>query len=339
MLYYLLKAILKLFGPKRAHDCAISVLRACRHIPFAERILDNKYSHKHPSLSREVLGIKFSNPIGVASGFDRNAEIYSPLSSLGFGFVEVGTVTPLPQSGGHTNSSITVDVPALTISDTSGYKSKGLNVVRANLRKKRSNQIVGCNIGKNSITAEAQAWQDYLKVFRNLYQYADFFSVNVWDMVDFDRNLLRSKEQILAILQPLFEFRLGQNQYRPILMKISPDLTDDEVDVMTDIMIDTPLDGMIATGPSYMMGRSRGVRSKISGRPLAERCKEIVARINERTHGTYPIIGCGGMLCPDDIRRMLAAGASLVEIYSGLVLRGPSILTESLRDLSQEKVD
>lgn len=333
MLYALIKIVLKLFGPNSAHDCAIALLRAIKYIPFVGSLIGNRSLGRHHSLQREVMGITFSNPVGLASGFDRNAETFSSLSNVGFGFVEVGPVTPLPQMGGRSRSSLTLDFENLTISNSAGYISKGLNNVVANLRRKRPNQIVGCNIGKNSITPESQAWQDYLRVFRNLYQYADFFTVNVWDVVDNEHSVLRTKEQILAILQPMFEFRLGQNQYRPILMKISPDLSDEEVDRMTDIMLDTPLDGIVATGPSYHFAGNKTGRKKVCGRPLLERTIQIVSRINERSHSSYPIIGCGGMISSEDVRRMLDAGASLVELHTGFVMRGPSLVTESLKAL------
>jgi len=205
--------------------------------------------------------------------------------------------------------------------------------------------IVGCNIGKNTITPLENQAADYLKVFRNLYQYVDYFSVNVSYNTTFREYVPQSRESIMEILTPLFEFRRGQNQYRPILLKISPDLSDDVIDEMTDIMIDTPLDGIVATNATTSReGLTTDVSElgkigagAVSGAPLTARAIEVVARIYERSKGTYPIIGVGGMMSPADVQAMLNAGATLVQLFTGFVYEGPKLVRDTCRALIEEE--
>ena len=171
---------------------------------------------------------------------------------------------------------------------------------------------------------------DYLRVFRNLYQYLDYFAVNVSYNTTHKQYVPRTREDIMKILEPLFDFRRGQNQYRPILLKISPDLTNEEIDLMTDIMVDTPLDGIIATNatihPEGLKTSKEELRKRgggaVSGAPLTERAIEVVRRVHERCNGTYPIIGVGGLMTGDDVKRMMEAGATLVQVYTGFVYNG-----------------
>ena len=198
---------------------------------------------------------------------------------------------------------------------------------------------MGCNIAKNDFTADDDAPQDYLRLFRPLYQYADYFTVNIARNSSEKPYVPTDREQIMAILQPLFEFRRGQNQYRPILLKISPDLSDEQIDLMTDIMIDTPLDGIVAcagtvgrhglensTNALHAIGRKAGA---LSGTPLRERALEVVRRVHLRAKGTYPIIGCGGISTADDALAMLEAGASLVQVTTEYIYNGE----RSIRDM------
>jgi dihydroorotate dehydrogenase len=219
-----------------------------------------------------------------------------------------------------------------------------------NIRKKNNNIILGCNIGKNTITPTNDAANDYLRVFRNLYQYIDYFSVNVSYNTTHNQYIPRTRESIMKILEPLFEFRRGQNEYRPILLKISPDLTNEEIDLMTDIMVDTPLDGIIATNattqpvqlqtPQEVLNAT-GIGA-ISGTPLTERAIEVVRRIHQRCNGTYPISGSGGIMTEEDAKRMLEAGATLVQVYTGFIYNGlgfPGQLCKSLITPIEETAD
>ena len=336
----LLHIISKIFGAEQAHTVAVLLLRIVDMIPTAKWFMRKIYATEDSRLEREVFGLRFRNPIGLAAGFDRNGEIFRPLSALGFGFVEIGTVTPRPQQG---NPKPRVfNLPDDTaILNRIGLASKGLESVLANVRKEHEGIILGCNIGKNTVTPPDEAAMDYLRVFRNLYQYIDYFAVNVSYNTTHKQYVPRTRESIMKILEPLFDFRRGQNQYRPILLKISPDLTNEEIDLMTDIMVDTPLDGIIATNatthPHGLNTPQESLRKvgigAVSGTPLTERAIEVVRRVYERCNGTYPIIGIGGLMTGEDVKRMMDAGATLVQVYTGFVYNGAGFAGDLCKSL------
>ena len=298
------------------------------------------YAVEDPRLEREVFGMHFRNPIGMAAGFDRNGEVFNELAALGFGFVEIGTVTPLPQTGNPKPRVFRLP-DDVAIMNRVGLCNKGLERVISNIRERNKGLVLGCNIGKNSATAPEDAPQDYLRVFRNLYQYVDYFTVNVSYNTSFKQYVPRTRESIISILEPLFDFRRGQNQYRPILLKISPDLSNEDIDMMTDIMVDTPLDGIVATNGTV---RHTGLTTDaemlkrygsgaVSGKPLTKRSVEVVRRVYERSNGTYPIIGVGGVMTPADAKAMLDAGATLVQVYTGYVYNGPNFVGDICKEL------
>ena len=340
MYRYILKPLLFALNAEHAHTLALMLLRMVGSLPGGKWLLRKLYAVRNPSLEREVYGLHFRNPVGLAAGFDRSADAYRELSALGFGFVEVGTVTPQPESGNPRPRLFRLPDDQAFIHRI-GRVNKGLEQTIINLRRDHEGLVVGCNIGRNIATPPARAVNDCLKCFRNLYQYVDYFTVNVNYNSTWTEFAPKSREEVLELLNPLFEFRRGQNQYRPILMKISPDLDDEEVDLLTDIMIDTPLDGIVATNASATRQNMVSPRDAItacgmgavSGRPLTQRSIEIVRRIVERSKGTYPIIGSGGMMTPQDVRDMLAAGASLVQVYSGFIYGGPSFAGDVCREL------
>ena len=343
-----LHLISRIFGAERAHSLAIWMLRAANKIPVCKWFLRKFYAVKHESLEREVFGLRFRNPIGMAAGFDQNGEVYNSLAAMGFGFVEIGTVTPRPQRGNPKPRVFNLPKDQAILNRT-GLPSKGFETVLKNIRKQHKDVVLGCSIGKNTITPIDDAAKDYLRVFRNLYQYIDYFSVNVSYNTSHSQYIPRTRESIMKILEPLFDFRRGQNEYRPILLKISPDLTNEEIDLMTDIMIETPLDGIIATNtttyplpiqtPQRVLDKT-GLGA-ISGAPLAERSIEIIRRVHERCNGTYPIIGVGGVMTGDDVKRMMEAGATLVQVYTGFVYNGisfPGKLCKSLIPPKEKEV-
>lgn len=343
MIKALLRILTVLVGPERTHSLVVRVLRIVGHLPAGRWMLRKIYAVEHPSLEREVFGMRFKNPIGLAAGFDRNAEAYRELSAMGFGFVEIGTVTPRPQSGNPRPRVFRLNADRAIVNRT-GLANKGLDYVMARLRKKPEGVIVGCNIGKNTITPVDEQAADYLKTFRNLYQHADYFTVNISYNTTFKEYVPQSRESVIEILQPLFEFRRGQDQYRPILLKISPDLPDEVVDLMADIMIDTPLDGIVATNATTSREGFVSLDTKLgdigqgamSGAPLTKRAIEVVARVYARAKGTYPIIGVGGLMTPEDIKAMLDAGATLVQLYTGFVYEGMSLVRKTCKMMIAE---
>jgi len=343
MLYSkIFKPLLFSLPPEQAHHLVLALLSLLGKVPGGRWLLHKLYAADDPSLEREVFGIRFRNPVGMAAGFDRYAHAYRELSAMGFGFVEVGSITPKRQTGNPKPRIFRLDA-ARALLNRVGICSHGLERAVAHLRQPHGSAIVGCNIGKNTATPAEQAPADYLRCFRNLYQYADYFTVNVACDPGQKAASYQTRDNITRILEPLFEFRRGQNQYRPILLKVSPDLSDETIDLMTDIMIDTPLDGIVAVNATISregIDRLAAMRlgaGVLSGRPLTRRALEVVRRIHTRSKGTYPIIGVGGLMTPSDVRAMLDAGASLVQIYTGYIYNGPGYVRDICRSLIDPK--
>ena len=322
---------------ERARRIVLLLLRLAGLVPGGRWLLERCFATEDPSLAREVFGVRFRNPIGVAAGFDRDGEVFAELGALGFGFVEIGTLTPRPQSGNPLPRVFRLPQDEAFIHRT-GFPNRGLETAIRHLRRGHRGVVVGCNIACNAATPVEAAPKDFLKLFRNLYQYVDYFSVNVSGDDIRDEAAVRTNEYLTAILEPLFDFRRGQNRYRPILLKISPDLTDEEIDRVADILIATPLDGIVATsGTRHREGLATAAdeverigAGRLCGRPLTERSIAVVRRSGD----TYPIIGSGGMMTAADVRAMLDAGADLVQLHTGLLYRGPQLLKEVCRSLA-----
>ncbi len=335
-----IKPLLFALPIERAHTLAIRLLRLAGGVPGGRWLLRRNYAVEHVALAREVYGLSFKNPVGLAAGFDVNGESFRELSALGFGFVEIGTVTPRPQEGNPRPRVFRLMRDRATI-NRMGLPNRGLEYVLEQLRGDHYGMVVGCNIGCNRDTLPSKVPNDYLKVFRNLYQYADYFTVNINCDNGTQEETAPSNERLLQILNPLFDFRRGQNQYRPILMKISPDLTDEEVDRMADLMIDTPLDGIVAvSGTNSRQELDTSIASltqvgsgRLGGAPLRRRALQVVQRIYARARGSYPIIGVGGITTAEDAQAMLDAGASLVQIYSSFIYEGPAAAGNICRGL------
>ncbi len=305
--------------------------RTMQRLPLGRYILHALYGIKNSHLGRDVFGIRFHSPIGLAAGIDRNGEIIDSLAAAGFGFVEVGSITPREQgSSPHPYLFRLKKDHALLYN--SQIESAGVEQVIENIKRHRNRIVVGCNIAKNALTDRVDAPREYLRLFRPLYQYVDYFTVNICLNTTAATYIPTDREEIMNILTPLFEFRRGQNQYRPILLKISPDMSDEQIDMMTDIMLDTPLDGIVAVAGTtgryglensadriHRLGRMAG---SVSGRPIQKRALEVVKRIYERSNGTYPIIGCGGIATAKDAQAMIEAGATLVQICTEFIYNG-----------------
>lgn len=332
-MYRFFRSILFRIQPEAVHRMTVRLLRLLHFVPFARRLLRAVYTHRSPALEREVLGLKFPNPIGLAAGFDKDAEVYDMLGALGFGFVEIGTVTPKPQNGNPKPRCFRLPADRAII-NRMGFNNRGVQQAVRNLRRRRPGLIVGGNIGKNTLTPNELAPSDYLKAFRALYDYVDYFVVNVSCPNVASLTALQSKASTVAILEPLKEFRQGQSDYRPILLKISPDLTPEQVDQMIEVADECKIDGIVATNTTtsregLTTDRTRVLeigRGGLSGRPLTERSCETVRYIHRKTEGRLPIIGVGGVMCEEDAEAMLEAGASLVQVYSGLVYEGPGFV-------------
>ncbi len=308
-------------------------LRVVGYVPGGNSILKSLYRVKHSSLEREVLGLKFNNPIGLAAGFDRNGDIIKPLEAIGFGFVEVGTVTCETQ-GGNPRPRMFRLKQDNSLVERVGNSNAGWRAVVKELRRSRKGIVVGCNISSLSDVSEADVVGSYLRTFRNLYQYSDYFTVNLAHINPTYDKAIFSSERINDIIKPLFEFRRGQSEYRPILLKVSPDLTNEQLDEIVEILINTPLDGLVAVmGSNSREGLNsssaiidRVGRGRVCGDYLKERALEVVKYLHKATSGNYPIIGVGGISNGDDAKAMIDAGASLVQIHSSFLHQGPRVV-------------
>lgn len=329
----IIRPLLFKLSPESVHNLTVGMMKFTRMIPGCGYLIRSLFLHRSPQLEREVFGIKFPNPIGLAAGFDKNAEVYEQMANFGFGFVEIGTVTPKPQPG-NTKPRLFRLTDDNAIINRMGFNNLGLANAVKNLRSRDNKIIIGGNLGKNTLTSNENAAADYLKLFRCMYEYVDYFVVNVSCPNIAKMSCLQDKDNLIEILSGLLDFRRGQNQYRPILLKISPDLTQAQVDDSIAVLIESGLDGIVATNTTTSR---EGLKSDpklvesianggLSGAPLTKRSLEMVKYIHEKTEGRYPIIGVGGIMTPQDAQNMLDAGASLVQVYTGFIYNGPSFV-------------
>lgn len=339
----IIRPLLFRIPPEAIHHAIVALLRIVHYIPGARLLLRPVFCLRHPSLEREVFGIRFPNPVGIAAGFDKDAEVFEELYSLGFGFTEVGTVTPKGQPGNPKPRLFRLPLDKAFI-NRMGFNNRGMENAVNNLRHRRRRRIIGGNLGKNTLTPNEAAPADYLKLFRSMYQYVDYFVINVSCPNVANLASLQHKDNLKTILAGLTDFRRGQNQYRPILLKISPDLTNDQIDDMIAVLTECGIDGFVATNtttsreglktdPRVVADIGRG---GLSGGPLTKRSLEVVRYIHEKTEGRFPIIGVGGIMTEDDALAMLDAGASLIQIYTGFIYNGPRFVRRICRRLKLE---
>lgn len=299
----------------------------------------------NPILEREVFGLKFPNPVGIPAGFDKDAEIYNELYNFGFGFVEIGTIPPKAQSGNPKPRVFRV-VNDQAIINRMGFPSKGVKYCVKNLKKgKKHNYILAGNIGKNSATPNDAATDDYLASFRALYDYVDFFVVNLSCPNVKDLTKLQDTKSQTEILEDLTNFRRGQNDYCPILVKISPDLTKEQIDATIEVIKKTNIDGIVATntttsreGLTISQGKIDAIANGgMSGATLTKKAIETVRYIHESTDGVFPIIGVGGIMSVEDAVAMLNAGASLIQVYTGFIYNGPRFARQICKELIRQE--
>ncbi len=335
MLYKkLVRPIFFLLNPEFAHKFVVTVIDLFFLLPFVRSLVNRIFSVHHKSLERELLGLKFANPIGLAAGFDKNADHYNNLAAFGFSFIEVGTVTPKPQPGNPKPRLFRL-VSDHALINRMGFNNKGVNYVKLRLLNRRNpNLIIGGNIGKNTLTPNEKAVDDYLFAFNVLYPYVDYLVVNVSCPNVKDLRLLQELNSLEGILSTLKSARSNFNIYKPILLKLSPDLSNDQLIATVDVAERYEIDGYVATNTSTsrMNLLTPGNRiakignGGLSGKPIAQRATEVIRLIHNHTHGRKPIIGVGGIFTPEDAREKIEAGASLLQVYTGFIYGGPFIV-------------
>jgi len=327
----LIRPILFLFDPEKIHHFTFSFLKFFGSIPFAKNILRALYSFDNPKLERELFGIKFKNPIGLAAGLDKDAKLIDELACLGFGFIEIGTLTPKPQAGNDKPRLFRLPEDQALI-NRMGFNNQGVIAAVERLKKRKSKVIVGGNIGKNKITPNDKAVDDYNYCFEALYPYVDYFVVNVSSPNTPGLRELQEKEPLKNLMLHVKELSSQKEKPKPVLLKIAPDLTPTQLDDIVEILISTKTDGVIATNTTIARERlatSEDTISKmgnggLSGKPLSKRSTEVISYLREKLGKNYPIIGVGGIMSSEDAMEKMKAGADLVQVYTGFIYEGPA---------------
>lgn len=341
-MYRLIKPIFFQFDPEKVHYFVVKRLKWFHeHFPLGQTILRGSFDVNIKGLEREVFGIKFKNPVGLAAGFDKNGEYIEALSDLGFGFIEVGTVTPLPQPGNDKPRMFRLEEDSALI-NRMGFNNKGVDTLAERLRllkSKDSDIVVGGNIGKNKNTPNEDALSDYIKCFDRLFDVVDYFVVNVSSPNTPGLRALQEKEPLMELLNTLQQRNNKNNISRPILLKIAPDLTNEQLDDIVEIVMTTGIAGVIATNTTIdrsSLQSSEPLRSEaggLSGKPLMHRSVEVVKYLSAKSNKAFPIIGVGGIHSPKDAQDMLDAGASLVQLYTGFIYEGPGLIKRICKEL------
>ena len=332
-MYKLVKPFLFSMDPESAHRIVSGGLKSCCRLWGAKQLLNSMYGYKHPNLEREVFGLKFKNPVGLAAGFDKNAEYVEEMGALGFGFIEIGTVTPRPQPGNDRPRLFRlVDDQALV--NRMGFNNQGVDVAATRLRhlKDRQQFIIGGNIGKNKSTPNEEAVSDYIKCFDALFDVVDYFVVNVSSPNTPGLRALQEREPLTHILNTLQQRNRKGDVSRPILLKIAPDLTDSQLDDIIAIVSETNIAGVIATNTTINRDGLRSSRrltaeiGGLSGKPLTKRATEVIRYLATKSDRAFPIVGVGGIHTPEDAIEKLEAGAALVQLYTGFIYEGPGLV-------------
>ena len=343
MYKHFLKPILFCFNPETAHNMIFSTLSFLRHVPFARAFMRALYKYKSPKLEKEVFGIKFPNPVGLAGGLDKNGEHYNDMANFGFGFVEIGSLTPKPQDGNPKPRCFRVPADRAII-NRYGINNKGVANAVEHLKKERPEVIVAANISKNTSSINEDAARDYEKSFGLLYDFVDMFVLNVSCPNVVGLTSLQDISFLSDIVDRLLDLRMYYDTYRPILLKVSPDISKEQLNDIIDYCLRSGIDGIVAGNTTKSREGLTLPQAKIdqigngglSGAPLHKKNVELVRYIHQKSEGKLPIIGVGGIMSGADAQEMIDAGASLVEIYSGFIYEGPSLVKKINKHLEKE---
>lgn len=330
----LIRPILFWFDPEKVHYFTFSAVRFANRIPGFPSLFKSIYGVNDKRLEREVFGLKFKNPVGLAAGFDKDAKLYKELSNFGFGFIEIGTLTPKGQEGNPKKRLFRLKEDSAIV-NRMGFNNGG--VAEAVTRLKQNNGVlIGGNIGKNKVTPNEEAVNDYELCFDALYDYVDYFVVNVSSPNTPNLRELQDKEPLTRLLQTLQDKNTAKHKTesgkkaKPILLKIAPDLTNEQLLDIIDIVKETQIAGVIATNTTISRDGLQSVNQKemggLSGKPLTKRATEVIRFLSQNSNGAFPIIGVGGIHTAEDAIEKLEAGASLVQLYTGFIYEGPALV-------------
>jgi dihydroorotate dehydrogenase len=339
----LVRPLLFSFDPEWVHYFTLNTLKLLNKIPFSSWLFRKIYSYQNSSLEKELFGIKFKNPVGLAAGFDKNGKYIKEMSNLGFGFIEIGTITPKPQPGNPKKRLFRVQND-LAIINRLGINNDGNILCAERLKKNNSDVVIGGNIGKNTTTSNEKADTDYIQNFKILHQYVDYFVLNVSCPNVSNFTKLQDVEFLRKLIPQLKKINSTKPKKKPILIKISPDLNQDQLDETIDLILSENLDGIIATNTTTSRNNLKTNKSKIekigngglSGEPLKNKSTEVIRYISKKTNGNLPIIGVGGIMNPKDALDKIKAGADLIQLYTGFIYEGPSIVKKINQYLSKK---
>jgi dihydroorotate dehydrogenase len=324
----IIRPLLFCFDPEEVHYFTFSLIRILNKIPGFSFLVKMLYDLNDPRLEREVFGIKFKNPVGLAAGFDKDAKLYQELSNFGFGFIEIGTLTPVGQEGNPKKRLFRLKEDNAII-NRMGFNNGGVKEAIERL-KNNKDVLIGGNIGKNKVTPNEEAVKDYEICFEALFPYVDYFVVNVSSPNTPNLRELQDKKPLTELLQTLQDSNNSKPKQKPILLKIAPDLTDEQLLDIIDIVNETKIAGVIATNTTIsregLQSENKSEMGGLSGIPLTNRSTEVIRFLSEKSNQSFTIIGVGGIHSAEDAIEKLNAGASLVQLYTGFIYEGPALV-------------
>ena len=323
----IIRPLLFKFDPEAVHHFSFKSIGLMRKLGVS-KLVKSLFQVNDSRLEREVFGLKFKNPVGLAAGFDKDAKLYKELSDFGFGFIEIGTLTPKAQPGNPPKRLFRLKEDKAII-NRMGFNNEGVEAAALRL-KKNKNIRIGGNIGKNKTTPNAQAFNDYKICFEALYDYVDYFVVNVSSPNTPNLRELQDKEPLTQLLSGLQVLNTEKPKQKPILLKIAPDLTNAQLLDIIEIVKETKISGVIATNTTLsranLVSENKTETGGLSGKPLKDRATEVIRFLSEKSNQAFPIIGVGGIHSPEDALEKLNAGASLVQLYTGFIYEGPGLV-------------
>jgi dihydroorotate dehydrogenase len=329
----LLRPLLFCFDPEKVHYFTFSLIRTVSKIPGMSSLFRSLYLVNDTSLEREVFGLKFNNPVGLAAGFDKNAVLYNELANFGFGFIEIGTVTPKGQVGNPKKRLFRLKDDKGII-NRMGFNNEGLEIAITQLKKNKGKLIIGGNIGKNTDTKPDNYTKDYITCFNGLHPYVDYFVLNVSCPNVGSHAKLNDKDYLLELIHEVQQANKKYDIQKPILLKIAPDLNDQQLDEIVDIIAETSLDGVIASNTSIDRTGLKASNERLaeigngglSGQPIKEKSTRVIKYLSDKSNKSFPIIGVGGIHSAEDALEKLEAGADLVQVYTGFIYEGPRLI-------------
>lgn len=332
----IVRPILFRYDPEKVHYFTFSLIRNLCKIPGVSSIFRGIYQVKDERLEKQVFGLNFKNPVGLAAGFDKDAKLYNELSHFGFGFIEIGTITPKPQEGNPKKRLFRLKEDSGII-NRMGFNNGGVEEAVERLKNpssalKKAGVLIGGNIGKNKVTPNENATDDYVICFNALFDYVDYFVVNVSSPNTPNLRALQDKEPLTKLLLTLQKLNVAKPKSKPILLKIAPDLTDEQLLDIIDIVKETKIEGVIATNTTIARDGLKSKNNKevggLSGKPLTKRSTEVIRFLAKKSKKAFPIIGVGGIHSAEDALKKLNAGADLVQLYTGFVYEGPQLIKD-----------